>query len=62
MESADQGNIYTSAHDWGQVLRFQGKSGSHFGSFTSHQFALFGKMVHELMSIISQSSSYLIER
>jgi hypothetical protein len=35
MEGAFPWNISTSAHDWGQVLRFQGKSGSHFGSFTS---------------------------
>jgi hypothetical protein len=34
MESAFPRNIYTSAHDWGQVLMFQGKSGSVFGSFT----------------------------
>ncbi len=35
MESAFPRNISTSAHDWGQVLMFQGKSGSVFGSFTN---------------------------
>ena len=34
MESAFPRNISTSAHDWGQVLMFQGKSGSVFQSYT----------------------------
>jgi hypothetical protein len=29
MESAFPRNIYTSAHDWRQVLMFQGKTCSH---------------------------------
>ncbi len=39
MESAFPRNISTSAHDWGQVLMFQGKSGSVFGSFTKLLYA-----------------------
>jgi hypothetical protein len=35
MERAFPRNISTSAHDWGQVLMFEGKSRSHFGSFTT---------------------------
>jgi len=35
MESAFPRNISASAHDWGQVLMFQGQSCSHFTSFTS---------------------------
>ena len=35
MESAFPRNISTSAHDWGQVLMFEGKSCSLFGAFTS---------------------------
>jgi hypothetical protein len=29
--------VPTSAHDWGQVLLFQGKSCSHFRSFTNER-------------------------
>ena len=35
MESAFPRNISTSAHDWGQVLMFEGESCSHFRAFTT---------------------------
>ncbi len=34
MGSALPRNISTSAHDWGQVLMFEGQSGSFFRSYT----------------------------
>src|SRR5947208_1305281 len=36
MESAFPRNIYTSAHDWGQVLMFEGETCSPFRSFTTY--------------------------
>ena len=51
MGSALPRNISTSAHDWGQVLMFEGQSGSFFGSFTT--------TTSESFSVVS-SSSFLL--
>ena len=36
MESAFPRHFHVSAHDWGQVLMFQGKIGQGFRSFTTY--------------------------